>query len=67
MAKAWAVETVTKESGAEYAAYHDRRGGDESTAVKWWRRWCAACGCAPVMRATPLQGLKAQREVESWH
>jgi hypothetical protein len=47
------------------AAYHDRRGGDESTAVKWWRRWCAACGCAPVMRATPLQGLKAQREIES--
>ena len=46
------------------AGYHDGRGADSSTAVKWWVRWTRAAKVSMVQRATVFDGDEAQRAVE---
>ena len=47
------------------AAYHDKRGADTTTAVKWWVRWTRALGQAPILQSRVVSTQAEHRAVES--
>ena len=46
------------------AAYHDKRGADASTAVRWWIRWTRARRVSPVQVTTVWSRPEERRAVE---
>jgi len=46
------------------AGYHDGRGADTTSAVRWWVRWTRKRGHSMMQMAPAAAGVQAQRAVE---
>ena len=42
----------------------DRQGGNEATAVRWWRKWCAARGISGVQMVGMFEPESRKRVIE---